>query len=385
MDHALQFGYGLLDRGLIPDFVLRPVIRALLRQRLREIDHGSYEANHAAKMNWIARSRTRSTIADVPEKANEQHYEVSTEFILSCLGPYAKYSSCLYPTGKESLEDAEVLMMESYCKQAKLKDGQYVLDLGCGWGSLSLYLAQPGVQKYPQSHIIGLSNSATQKTYIDAQAKKRGLQNVKIITVDVNNIDFLDCEPFDRILSIEMFEHMKNYELLLHKISTWLRPSARPKNQNLNSDSAATPGAAGPEDEDPDPALLFVHIFCHKTTPYDFEDDGSWMAQTFFSGGTMPSHDLLLYYQNDLTLLNASYLPGTHYAHTLEDWLKRQDANADAGLRELERDAAKKGQSGEGRKAFFRFRVFYMACAELFAFHDGQEWGVGHYLFKRKN
>ncbi|KAA1474001.1 S-adenosyl-L-methionine-dependent methyltransferase [Dentipellis sp. KUC8613] len=363
MDHALQFGYGLLDQGLIPDFALRIAIRALLRQRLREIDHGSYEANHAAKMNWIARSRARSTIADVPEKANEQHYEVSTEFILSCLGPYAKYSSCLYPTGKESLEEAEVLMMESYCKQAKLKDGQYVLDLGCGWGSLSLYLAQ----KYPQSHIIGLSNSATQKLYIDAQAKKRGLQNVKIITADVNNIDFLDCEPFDRILSIEMFEHMKNYELLLRKVSTWLRPSARP------------------EDEDPDPALLFVHIFCHKTTPYDFEDDGSWMAQTFFSGGTMPSHDLLLYYQNDLALVNASYLPGTHYAHTLEDWLKRQDANAAAGLRELERDAAKKGQSGEGRKAFFRFRVFFMACAELFAFNDGQEWGVGHYLFKRKD
>ncbi|KII92175.1 hypothetical protein PLICRDRAFT_36965 [Plicaturopsis crispa FD-325 SS-3] len=360
-DSILQVGYNLIDKGLIPDFVLRPVIRALCRQRLREIDHGSFEANHAEKMKWIEQVRARTTIADATEKANEQHYEVSTKFILSCLGPYAKYSSCLYPTGKETLEEAEILMLESYCEKAQLADGQDVLDLGCGWGSLSLYLAQ----KYPKSRITGLSNSATQKAHIDATAKSRGLSNVEIITADVNTFDFSGSKHFDRILSIEMFEHMKNYQILLRKVSTWLRPK--------------TP-------ENPDDALLFVHIFCHRTTPYHFEEGDGWMARTFFSGGTMPSHDLLLYFQSDLTLIRSWYLDGRHYSRTLEDWLKRQDKNAKEGLRELEADAAAKGVSKEeARKAFYRFRVFYVACSEFFGLNGGQEWGVGHYLFKAKD
>ncbi|ETW80506.1 SAM-dependent methyltransferase [Heterobasidion irregulare TC 32-1] len=363
-DSVLTVGYNLLDKGLVPDFILRTAIRALCRQRLQEINHGSFETNHAAKMQWVENSRARETIAELTEKANEQHYEVSTDFILSCLGPFAKYSSCLYPTGKETLEEAEVLMMEMYCEKAKLRNGQYILDLGCGWGSLSLYLAQ----KYPRSQIMGLSNSSTQKLYIDAQAKKRGLNNVKTITADVNTIDFVDCDQFDRILSIEMFEHMKNYDKLLRKVSTWLKPS-----QHTG------------EGDDSNPSLLFVHIFCHKTMPYDFVEDDGWMAQTFFSGGTMPSHDLFLYYQSHLTLLSSSYISGIHYSRTLEHWLQRQDANAKHGLKELEMDAEKKGKKGEGAKAFYRFRVFYMACSELFAYNDGQEWGIGHYVFKRKD
>ncbi|KAI0044222.1 S-adenosyl-L-methionine-dependent methyltransferase [Auriscalpium vulgare] len=358
----LQRGYDLLDKGLIPDFILRIVIRALCRQRLRETDHGSVQANFDAKMKWIEDSRRRESIADVPQKANEQHYEVSTEFITSCLGPMAKYSSCLYPTGKESLADAERLMMEMYCQKAKLQNGQYVLDLGCGWGSLSLYLAK----KYPQSRIVGLSNSSTQKAFIDAEAKIRGLSNVKIITADVNTFDFdADCERFDRVLSIEMFEHMKNYELLLRKISTWMKPSKA---------------------EDSDPALLFVHIFCHKTVTYDFEESDGWMAQTFFSGGTMPSLDLFAYFQKDLTLVHSSYLPGTHYSRTLLAWLKLQDTRGSAGIADLEQDAEKKGlPREEGRKAWYRFRVFYIACAELFGMDHGQEWGVGHYVFQQKS
>ncbi|KZT21388.1 S-adenosyl-L-methionine-dependent methyltransferase [Neolentinus lepideus HHB14362 ss-1] len=360
LDSVLEAGYKLLDRGLIPDFVLRPVICALCRQRLREIDHGSFEANHAAKMKWIEQVKARDTIADLTEKANEQHYEVSTSFILSCLGPYAKYSSCLYPTGKETLEEAEVLMLESYCEKAQVKDGQDVLDLGCGWGSLSLYLAE----KYPNSRIVGLSNSSTQKLHIDSTAKSRGLSNLEIITADVNTFDFDGSRHFDRILSIEMFEHMKNYASLLRKVSTWLR--------------SAEHGAT-------EEALLFVHIFCHKTTPYHFEEGDGWMAQTFFSGGTMPSHDLLLYFQSDLTLLRSWYLSGKHYSHTLEDWLVRQDRNAKSGLAELEKDAVAKGFSKEDARATFnRFRVFYIACSEFFGLNGGQEWGVGHYLFKRK-
>ncbi|KAJ3851287.1 S-adenosyl-L-methionine-dependent methyltransferase [Lentinula lateritia] len=362
-DWILQLGYDGLDRGVVPDFIVRLAIRALLRQRLREIDHGSLDINHAMKMAWIEGVKQRTIIADVPEKANEQHYEVSTNFILSTLGPRAKYSSCLFPTGNETLEEAEVLMLESYCQKAQLQDGQDILDLGCGWGSLSLYLAQ----KYLKSRITGLSNSSTQKAHIDATAKSLGLTNLVIITADVNTHDFRENTRFDRILSIEMFEHMKNYQVLLKKISTWLK----------STDS-----------------LLFIHIFCHRMTPYHFEDtedkeDGdktNWMAKNFFSGGTMPSHDLLLYFQDDLTLVRSWYLSGTHYSRTLEAWLKLQDQNGEAGLQELQADAKAKGlDPTEGVKAFYRFRVFYMACSELFDFNRGQEWGVGHYLFTRKN
>ncbi|KAJ3766378.1 S-adenosyl-L-methionine-dependent methyltransferase [Lentinula raphanica] len=362
---ALQLGYDGLDRGLVPDFAVRLVIRALLRQRLREIDNGSLEANHAAKMAWIEGVKQRTEIADLTEKANEQHYEVSTKFILSTLGPCAKYSACLFPTGKESLAEAEVLMLERYCAKAQLKDGQDVLDLGCGWGSLSLYLAK----KYPNSRITGMSNSSTQKAYIDAKAESQKLTNLTIITADVNTHDFT-AERFDRIISIEMFEHMKNYQVLLKKVSTWLKPSTE-----TGSDS-----------------LLFIHIFCHRNIPYHFEDTeektgdkSNWMAQNFFSGGTMPSQDLLLYFQDDLSLVQSWYLSGVHYSKTLEAWLKLQDQNRELGLKELQLDAKAKGQDPiEGVKAFYRFRVFYMASSELFRFNGGQEWGIGHYLFKKK-
>ncbi|KDR75126.1 hypothetical protein GALMADRAFT_1332334 [Galerina marginata CBS 339.88] len=362
MNSILEVGYELLDRGLVPDFILRIAIRHLLRQRLREINAGSVEANHAAKMKWIEDVRTRQTIADVPEKANEQHYEVKTEFILSTLGPYGKYSSCLYPTGRETLAEAEKLMLENYCAKAQLRDGLDILDLGCGWGSLSLFLAE----KYPNSRITGLSNSSTQKRHIAATAKHRGLTNIKIITADVNTHEFGGSTRFDRILTIEMFEHMKNYQALFKKVSSWLRPK---------SDK---PGQA-------DESLLFIHVFCHRTTPYHFLEDDGWMAKNFFSGGTMPSHDLFLYFQSDLTLLRSWYLPGTHYSRTLEEWLRLQDKNGKRGLKELEEDAIEKGQPAiEGTKAYHRFRVFYMACSELFKMDEGEQWGIGHYLFKAK-
>ncbi|KAF4621254.1 hypothetical protein D9613_000504 [Agrocybe pediades] len=355
MNSMLEVGYSLLDKGLVPDFLIRMAVRFLSRQRLREIDAGSFEANHAAKMKWIEEVRSRETIADVPEEANKQHYEVPTEFILSTLGPYGKYSSCLYPTGRESLAEAEKLMLESYCAKAQLRDGLNILDLGCGWGSLSLFLAE----KYPNSHITGLSNSSTQKLHIDATAKQRGLTNVQIFTGDVNTFEFGETfEKFDRILSIEMFEHMKNYEALFKKVSTWLRP--RDAKKEFSSEA--------------DESLLFIHIFCHRTTPYHFVEDDGWMAQNFFTGGTMPSHDLFLYFQTDLTLVRSWYLPGTHYSRTLEHWLKLQDRNGKEGLQVLRKDAKAKGISPEeGEKTFHRFRVFYMACSEFFNMDGGQQ------------
>ncbi|KAH9942400.1 S-adenosyl-L-methionine-dependent methyltransferase [Epithele typhae] len=358
-DRILEVSYSLLDKGLIPDPVLRLAIRALSRQRLREIDHGSFEKNYAARMKWIEDVRNMPKIAILPEKANEQHYEVTTDFMLSCLGPCAKYSCCLYPTGKETLAEAEVLMMESYCEKASMKDGLDVLDLGCGWGSLSLYLAQ----KYPKSKITGLSNSRTQKEYIDRKAKERGLTNLEIITADVNTFDFNGSRAFDRIFSIEMFEHMKNYKALMSKVASWLRPTN------------------GTEE-----SLFFLHIFCHKSIPYHFELGDGWMARMFFSGGTMPSHDLMLYFQDDLTHIRSWFINGKHYGRTSEHWLEIQDANAKVGISELEKDAVAQGfDKSEGRIAFNRWRVFYLTVAEFFAMNDGQEWGVGHYLFKRKN
>lgn len=356
--------YELLDKGLVPDFVLRLAVRALCRQRLREITCNSFAEQHASKLAFIDDLRRRS-IAEQQARANEQHYEVPTEFILSCLGPRAKYSACIYPTGKETLAQAENATFEEYCVKAKLSDGQDVLDLGCGWGSLTLYLAE----KYPNSKIVGISNSTTQREHILGVAKNKGFENVEIITADVNSFDFTDGKTFDRILSIEMFEHMKNYEALLRKVASWLRPQ-----NTLNSKPSESRES-----------LLFVHLFCHKYIPYHFEEGDGWMAQTFFSGGTMPSHDLLLYFQSDVTLIKSWFVNGKHYSHTLEDWLRLQDANSKEGLSVLEKDAKCKGlDPSEGRKAFYRFRVFYIACSEFFGLHGGEEWGVGQYLFKRK-
>lgn len=280
---------------------------------------------------------------------------------MTMLGPYAKYSSGLYPTGKETLEAAEIIMLESYCEKAHIKDGQDVLDLGCGWGSLTLFLAE----RYPNSRIVGLSNSRTQREYILQLVSQKGLTNVEVITADLNYHEFPPLTKFDRIISIGALEHMKNYDALMTKISTWLRPT-----ESKDTD---------------DEAFLFIDIFCHQRMPYHFEESDGWMAKTFFTGGTMPSYDMMLYFQSNLTLVRSWFVNGTHYALTFEDWLKRQDLNKKQGLNALEMDAISKGRDLEyARTTFNRFRVFNIACAEFFAFHGGNEWGLGHYLFKLK-
>ncbi|EPQ28129.1 uncharacterized protein PFL1_04456 [Pseudozyma flocculosa PF-1] len=362
---ASTAAYDALDRGLIPDAVLRRVIRRLNAERISSLvlPTPDYGAHIATKLDYVASLKQRQ-IAIETDKANKQHYEVDTGFMLSCLGRRAKYSCCLYPRGDESLDQAEDAMLDSYCTKANLRDGQDVLDLGCGWGSLALYLAQ----RYPNSRIRALSNSKTQKVYIDQTAAMRGLRNLEVLTGDVNTFQFEEGS-FDRILSIEMFEHMKNYAHLFHKVSRWLKPDA---------------AAPSPED----PSLLFIHIFCHRTTPYHFEESDGWMAQNFFSGGTMPSHDLFLHFQQHVVLQDMWWVNGTHYAKTCEHWLQKQDAlNKGAKSVELLRqDAQKKGiDPSEGEKTFYRFRVFYLACAEFFATNDGNEWGVGHYLFRRRD
>ncbi|KAH9465781.1 hypothetical protein Pst134EA_013647 [Puccinia striiformis f. sp. tritici] len=355
-----RLGYQAIDRGLIPDWVLRRLIRFSCSLRLKELEAPSLEELHRRKFEFIDSLRSLP-VAVHQESANVQHYEVPTELMKSCLGEYMKYSCCYFPKMNENLDEGEILMLQDYCEKAKLVDGLEILDLGCGWGSLSLYLAQ----KYPNSKITALSNSRTQKIHIDQVAKRRELNNLTVLTDDVMVFDFPSDHPkFDRIISIEMLEHMKNYEFLFKKISSWLKAEG----------------------------LFFAHIFCHKDQPYHFEEKDGWMAQNFFSGGTMPSLDLFSYIQRDLNLERSWYINGQHYSRTSELWLEKLDqtraiwtSNAQLIKVMKEQGLDKESATIEIHKNFYKFRTFFLAVAEFFGLNHGQTWGVGHYLFSKKN
>ncbi|KAJ3168030.1 hypothetical protein HDU88_001978 [Geranomyces variabilis] len=330
-----------LDQGLVPDFVLRRGIRHLLSRRVAQLAASD-------KVSYIKGLKLRDEIAYATKEANEQHYEVPTEFFRLCLGERMKYSCCLFEDGANTLDEAEVKMMELYAQRAGLIDGMSVLDLGCGWGSLTLFLAE----RFPNSKITGLSNSSGQRESILAVAKERGFVNVEIITADINTFDM--DRTFDRVFSIEMFEHMKNYSALFTKISKWIAP---------------------------DTGRLFVHVFAHRSTPYDFktEDDNSWMAKYFFTGGTMPCEDLFLWFQQNVEVLDRWTVNGTNYAKTSEEWLKRMDSNKAKAMPILNKAYGEQ----DAKMWFQRWRVFYLSVAELFNYNRGNEWIVVHYLFKR--
>ncbi|KAK5706799.1 hypothetical protein LTR97_001791 [Elasticomyces elasticus] len=337
----------VVDGGYLPEFLLRQGIRGQLRERINIIKTTSLSDSYETKMKYVDLLRTRP-IAIETAAANQQHYEVGTGVLSACLGPRMKYSCCLYPKGTETLAQAEIAMLESYVEKAQLKDGMSIFDLGCGWGSLSLYLAEI----FPNSKITALSNSKTQKQYIDASASSKGFSNLQVVTADIATNSFAGSElegAFDRVLSIELFEHMKNYELLLAKVSTLLKPEGK----------------------------LFVHLFAHKDTPYDFET--GWMTEHFFTGGTMPSADLMLYFQRDLRVTQQWWVSGKHYAKTSNDWLSKMNAEKKTLWPHLEETYGK----SEALRWFHRWQVFYMACAELFDFAGGDTWGVCHYLFEK--
>ncbi|MGV3582489.1 MAG: SAM-dependent methyltransferase [Methylophilus sp.] len=337
----------LAEKGQMPDILVRAGIRKLTKKRLEEIHSENCEIGAKSLMDFIA-DMNSAEIAPLPELANAQHYEVPASFFHLCLGKHRKYSSCFWMPETTSLDEAENLALKQTCDHADLADGQSVLELGCGWGSLSLWMAE----NYPNSNITGVSNSNSQRDYIMSAAKLKGLTNLNIITADMNV--FEAPSTYDRIVSVEMFEHMRNYKVLYKKVAGWLKSEGK----------------------------FFKHIFVHRNTPYAFEvqSEDDWMSQYFFSGGMMPSDDLPLYFQDDLKIINRWRWDGTHYKKTANAWLENMDTNYDAITPILaETYGAKDVELWRNR-----WRMFYMACAELFGYHNGQEWWIGHYLFEKR-
>lgn len=340
----------LVYSGLVPDYVIRLGIRLRCRDHLHLLKQEGAEADHATKMSIVSELKSMP-IAINTDEANEQHYEVPAAFYDMSLGPRKKYSSGLWPKSSTTFEESEVAMLELYCERAQLKDGMHIVDLGCGWGSLTLHLAE----KYRNAKITGISNSNSQREYIMKTARERGLNvdNITIVTCNVSNdkgaLDVV--KDNDRVLSIEMFEHMKNYSILLSKVHGFLKPGGK----------------------------LFVHIFSHKHFAYHFAD--GWMAENFFTGGTMPSDDLLLYFGEHFSCEDHWRVNGCNYEKTSNGWLEIMDNHWKSGaLKPVLEEAYGKGK---GKEWYVNWRLFFLACAELFGYDGGEEWIVSHYLFQR--
>ena len=337
---------GWVEQGLVPDLVIRTGIRRLCEERLRQIAAGDCEWASAG-LEAFVREMDAAPMAPVPHLANEQHYEVPSEFFTLALGRHRKYSSGFWPAGVTTLDDAEDAALHATCERAGIADGQRILELGCGWGSLTLWMAQ----RYPRARIVGVSNSASQRESILIRARQQGLGNVEIVTADMNV--FATAERFDRVVSVEMFEHMRNWRVLFARVHEWLLPGGR----------------------------FFMHVFCHRSVPYAFVDAGpsDWMSRHFFSGGMMPSDELALRFQDDLRFVKRWRWDGTHYQRTANAWLANLDLRRAHALPIL---AATYGEEA-AQQWLQRWRIFFMACAELFGFRGGQEWWVSHYLFER--
>jgi cyclopropane-fatty-acyl-phospholipid synthase len=336
-----------VEQGLVPDGAVRMGIRRLLRQRLAELHSGDAEAGARIAEAFLDAMR-EAPLALLPEKANEQHYELPPEFFGAVLGPRRKYSCCWWPEGVETLDQAEAAALAETCERAGLADGQRILELGCGWGSLSLWMAE----RFPDARITTISNSHSQRQHIGAEAAARGLHNVEVLTCDFN--DFDTVRRFDRVVSVEMFEHLRNWPRAFANVARWLAPGGR----------------------------FFMHVFAHREAPYAFEarDASDWMSRHFFSGGMMPSDDLALRCQDDLRLLKRWRWDGRHYARTSAAWLERMDAQRERLMPLFARVYGERNAS----LWWMRWRLFFLSVEELFGYADGSQWWVGHYLFERR-
>jgi cyclopropane-fatty-acyl-phospholipid synthase len=337
----------LLETNRFPEWLIRIGVRRLLAQRLNQENKGDIEAQNVHKLDF-ARKLKQSPIALHTQAANEQHYEVPTRFFQLVLGRNLKYSSGLWMPGTDHLDEAEEAMLRLTCQRGKVEKGLRILELGCGWGSLSLWISG----HFPDCEILALSNSRTQKEHIDSEIAKRGLKNLRVVTADINEFNTEEC--FDRVLSVEMFEHVRNWDLLLSRIASWLSPKG----------------------------LLFVHIFTHREYAYFFENKGpgDWMSRNFFTGGMMPSDDLFLYFQDEFVLREHWRVNGLHYARTAEAWLANMERNKVQILSLFQEVYGPE----ETVKWYAYWKVFLIACAELWGYRQGQEWLVSHYLFESR-
>ena len=336
----------LVENGRIPDLLTRAGIRLLLLQRLREQAQEGPDQEWQAMMTFVEEMQ-QSPIALHTQEANEQHYELPPQFFELVLGPHLKYSCCHFPEGVKELGHAEASMLALTCERAQLQDGQQILELGCGWGSLSLWMAK----HYPNSSILAVSNSRPQREFIESRARELGLTNLSVQTCDMN--DFTTEQHFDRVVSVEMFEHMRNWQSLLERISDWLKPEGK----------------------------LFIHIFSHRRYAYAFssEGDSNWMGRYFFTGGIMPSNDLLLYFQKDLLLEQHWVLSGVHYQRTADAWLQMMDSQKGEILQTFRETYGK-----DADVWFQRWRMFFLATSEVWGFRGGNEWLISHYLFNNR-
>ena len=348
MSQSTARAFGWVEQGLVPDRVVRLGIRRLLKERLAEMHAADAEAAADVAQAFVDAMR-RAPVALLPEKANEQHYEVPAEFFARTLGPHRKYSGCYWGDAAETLAQAEADALRITCERAGLHDGQHILELGCGWGSLSLWMAA----RYPGSRITAVSNSHSQRRHIEREAAARGLLNLQVVTCDANLFD-TEAGQFDRVVSVEMFEHLRNWPRMFARVAGWLKPEGR----------------------------FFMHVFASRGAPYAFveRDASDWMSRHFFSGGMMPGDDLALNFQDDLRLARRWRWDGTHYQKTAEAWLRNMDDARDDLM------ALMIATYGDAAETWWqRWRLFFMSVAELFGYEDGQQWWVSHYLFDKRS
>ncbi len=337
--------YDLLATGLVPEPLVRAGIKNMLGKKLQEL-HEDDPQQQLENTRAFKEELEKLPIAIETDTANNQHYEVPTEFFLNILGPSMKYSCCLFENAT-TLAEAEEAMLDITMQRAELLNGQSILDLGCGWGSFTLYAAA----RLPDSQITAVSNSATQRQFIEGRAKERGLKNIEVITADIKDLELQ--RTFDRIVSVEMFEHAKNYRRLFAKVANWLKPDGK----------------------------MFVHVFTHKTYQYHFaEEEHDWLGRYFFAGGTMPSDLLFSLFNDDIIVRKHWRVNGKHYQKTAEAWLQNMTRNKTI-VKEIIKNTY---GADQGTRWWVYWRLFFLACAELWGYDDGNQWIVSHYLFERR-